>query len=43
MITLALLPLDRDGDVVGGGEVDAGGVSGRVVARVGDGMPQPGA
>ena len=43
MITLALLPLDRDGNVVGGGAVDADGISGHVVAKVGDGLPQPGA
>lgn len=43
MIALALLPLDREGGVVGGGQVDAGGVPGKVVARVGEGLPQPGA
>lgn len=43
MIALALLPLDRDGGVVGDGRVDADGVPGRVVARVGEGMLQPGA
>jgi hypothetical protein len=43
MIALALLPLDRDGNVVGDGQVDAEGVPGRVIARVGEGTPQPGA
>ncbi|HEY8339325.1 MAG TPA: hypothetical protein VIK95_05620 [Egibacteraceae bacterium] len=43
-VALALLPLDRDGEVLGGGDVRAGdGVRGRVLRRVGEGLPQPGA
>ncbi|MBW3603924.1 MAG: hypothetical protein KY460_03250 [Actinobacteria bacterium] len=42
MIALALLPLDRDGRLPER-ELDAGGVPGRVLRRVGDGLPQPGA
>ena len=42
-VALALLPLDREGAVTGDGTIDAGGVSGRVLARVGADLPQPGA
>jgi folate-binding protein YgfZ len=42
-VALALLPLDRDGNVPGDGIVDAKGVPGRLVSRVGEGMAQPGA
>ncbi|HSK95424.1 MAG TPA: hypothetical protein VK891_02315 [Euzebyales bacterium] len=42
-VALALLPLDRDGNLPNAGAVSAGGVAGRVVGRVGDGLPQPGA
>ena len=42
-VALALLPLDRTtGEPPGGGEVWAGSVPGRVRARVGAGLPQPG-
>jgi hypothetical protein len=41
-VALALLPLDRDGSVLGDGAVTADGVPGRVVARVGAGLAQPG-
>jgi len=42
-VALALLPVDRDGNVLGRGSVVAGGVTGRVRRRVGEGLPQPGA
>lgn len=42
-VALALLPVDRDGNVLGRGSVSAGGVTGRVRRRVGEGLPQPGA
>jgi folate-binding protein YgfZ len=42
-VALALLPLDRDGNVLGDGAVAANGVAGRVVAKVGAGLSQPGA
>jgi hypothetical protein len=41
-VALALLPLDRDGNVPGDGTVVAGGVAGRVLRRVGADVPQPG-
>jgi tRNA-modifying protein YgfZ len=41
-VALALLPLDRDGNVPGDGTVLAGGVAGRVIRRVGGDLPQPG-
>ncbi len=42
-VALALLPLDRQtGEVAGGGEVAVGPLPGRVRARVGAGLPQPG-
>lgn len=42
VVALALLPLDRDGQLPDG-DLDADGVGGRVVHRVGEGLPQPGA
>ncbi len=42
-VALALLPVDRDGAILGDGSVVAGGVTGRVRRRVGEGLPQPGA
>jgi hypothetical protein len=42
-VALALLPLDRDGNVPGDGVVAAGDVPGRVITKVGTGLPQPGA
>ncbi|HSK90922.1 MAG TPA: hypothetical protein VK875_06390 [Euzebyales bacterium] len=42
-VALALLPLDREGRVPDDGAVTVGDVSGRVVARVGAGLSQPGA
>jgi tRNA-modifying protein YgfZ len=42
-VALALLPLDRDGNLPDAGVVNAGGVPGRVVGKVGEGLPQPGA
>jgi folate-binding protein YgfZ len=40
---LALLPVDRvTGDVRGAGAIEAGRIPGRVVRRVGAGLPQPG-
>jgi folate-binding protein YgfZ len=43
-VALALLPLDRaTGEVLGDGSVTVGDVPGRVVRRVGAGLPQPGA
>jgi folate-binding protein YgfZ len=42
-IALALVPIDADGQVRGGGALDAGGVPGQVRKRVGEGLPQPGA
>ena len=42
-VALALLPLDRDGDVLGDGIVKAGDATGRVIQRVGTGLPQAGA
>lgn len=41
MVALALLPVDRDGNVPD--EIDADGVPGRVLRRVGAELPQPGA
>ena len=43
VVALALLPLDRDGTPLGGGQIDAEGISGRVVRKVGEDLPQPGA
>jgi hypothetical protein len=40
-VALALLPVDRDGSLPD--EIDADGVSGRVLRRVGADLPQPGA
>jgi folate-binding protein YgfZ len=40
---LAMLPLDREGNIPGDGEVVSDQVTGRVVARVGAGLAQPGA
>jgi hypothetical protein len=40
---LALLPLDRQGALPGGGAIEADGVSGRALRRVGAGLHQPGA
>lgn len=42
MVALALLPLERDGSLADR-TLDADGVRGRAVHRVGDGLPQPGA
>lgn len=42
MIALALLPLDREGKLPGL-ELDADGVAGHALRRVGDDLPQPGA
>jgi tRNA-modifying protein YgfZ len=42
MVAMALLPLDRDGNVPGDGIVTAGDVTGRVIQRVGEGLSQPG-
>lgn len=41
-VALALLPLDRDG-ALPGGTVTIGGLDARVLSRVGEGLPQPGA
>jgi len=41
-VALALLPLDRDGNIPGDGAVTAGGVAGQVITRVGANLPQPG-
>ncbi len=41
-IAMALLPVDRDGNLPGD-DLDADGVAGRVLRRVGDGLTQPGA
>ncbi len=41
-VALALLPVDRNGSLPAD-DLDAGGVAGRVLRRVGDGVPQPGA
>lgn len=40
---LGLLPVERDGSLRGGGTVACGGATGRVLYRVGEGLPQPGA
>jgi tRNA-modifying protein YgfZ len=43
-VALALLPLDRaTGELRGDGTVRVGDVAGRIVHRVGEGLPQPGA
>jgi tRNA-modifying protein YgfZ len=43
VVALAMLPVERDsGEIVGDGTLRAGGVAGRVVRRVGAGLPQPG-
>jgi folate-binding protein YgfZ len=42
VVALALLPLDRDGELPDG-DLDADGVGGHVVRRVGEGLLQPGA
>lgn len=43
-VALAMVPLDRDGEVLGDGRLTtADGISGRVLRRVGEGLPQPGA
>lgn len=42
-VGLALLPLDRQGQIVGGGDLRIGDVSARVRQRVAEGLPQPGA
>ncbi|CAN5910613.1 folate-binding protein YgfZ [soil metagenome] len=42
MVALALLPLTRDGELPAG-DLDAEGVTGHVLHRVGEGLPQPGA
>jgi tRNA-modifying protein YgfZ len=43
-VALAMLPVDRDtGDIRGDGTLTAGDVDGRVLQRVGAGVPQPGA
>ena len=42
-LALALLPVDADGEVLGGGEVVVGDVRGRVRRRVGEGLAIPGA
>lgn len=42
-VALALLPVDRDGELRGGGEVAVGDVAGKVVRRVGEGLAIPGA
>lgn len=42
-VALALLPLERDGRVAGGGTVTGEGVSGEVLGRTGEGLPIPGA
>jgi tRNA-modifying protein YgfZ len=42
-VALAMLPIDRDsGEILGDGSVRAGDVEGRVLRRVGEGLPQPG-
>jgi folate-binding protein YgfZ len=40
---LALLPLDRDGSLAGGGGLAVGDVRATVLRRVAEGLPQPGA
>jgi folate-binding protein YgfZ len=42
-VGLALLPVDRQGHIVGGGDLRIGGISARVRKRVAEGLPQPGA
>lgn len=42
-VAFVLVPLDREGGLRGGGELSGDGVRGRVVRRVGEGLPQPGA
>jgi tRNA-modifying protein YgfZ len=42
-VALAMLPVDREtGEIIGDGTVRADGVAGRVLRRVGAGLPQPG-
>lgn len=40
---LVVVPLDKEGEVRGGGELAAESVSGTVIRRVGEGLPIPGA
>lgn len=42
-VALALLSLDRQGEFLGEGVLDVGGIPARVRQRVGEGRPQPGA
>ncbi|MGH8902930.1 MAG: YgfZ/GcvT domain-containing protein [Egibacteraceae bacterium] len=42
-VGLALLPVDREGRIGGGGDLTVGGVPARVRQRVAEGIPQPGA
>ena len=42
-IALALVPVDAQGEVLGGGAVTVGDVPGRVRRRVGEGVVPPGA
>lgn len=42
-VALAMLPLDREGELRGEGKVSAGGADGVVVRKVGEGLPLPGA
>ena len=42
-IALVLVPVDREGELRGDGKVSVGDVSGSVLRRVGEGLPQPGA
>lgn len=42
-VGLALLPVDREGRILGGGDLTVGGVRARVRQRVAEGLPQPGA
>ena len=42
-LALCLLPLDREGQLRGAGEVAVGDAKGSIARRVGEGLPQPGA
>jgi folate-binding protein YgfZ len=42
-VALALLPLERDGEIVGGGALHIRGVPALLRHRIGEGLPQPGA
>jgi tRNA-modifying protein YgfZ len=42
-VGLALLPVDREGRICGGGDLKVGDVPARVRQRVAEGLPQPGA